>query len=211
MIPRSTQRADRNENTLEPNSAGEPPPPARRRGAFVLGPALGALACVVAACTSGGGSSSTNTTASPANALIVQGLSAQQHGQTKQAVQDFTAALAKDPNNVTAHYDLGVIYQQYQNNARQAAAEYNKAISVSSNYKPALYNLALLETKSDPHGAVTLYNKLLVLNPKDPNVLFNLGLLLISLNDPVEGHADLKQAIALNPSLAGRVPAGVTP
>jgi hypothetical protein len=34
---------------------------------------------------------------------------------------------------------------------------------------------------------------------------------LIAQNQQVPGHADLKRAIQLNPALASRVPAGITP
>ena len=74
-----------------------------------------------------------------------------------------------------------------------------------------MFNLATLEASSNPQNAITLYNQLLKLKPNDANVLFNLGLLLIAQNQPVTGHADLKKAISLDPSLSSRVPKGITP
>ena len=158
-----------------------------RRSRLLLAPALGAIALVAVACSSGGDSG----TSSSASGLISQGLSAESAGQTQQAVKDFTAAVAKDPTNAIAYYDLGVIYQQNLSNSAQAATEYNKALLANPSYKPALFNLAIVDTQSDPQAAVTLYNKLLAINPKDPNVLFNLGLLMISQNNSssLQGHA----------------------
>jgi Flp pilus assembly protein TadD len=181
---------------------------ASRPARFLLAPALAAVAVIAVACSSGNGG-----TSSTASGLISQGLSAESSGQTQQAVKDFQAAVAKDPTNAIAYYDLGVIYQQNLNDSTQAAAEYNKALLANPTYKPALFNLAIINTQNDPQNAVTLYNKLLAINPKDPNVLFNLGLLMISQNNSssLQGHQYLKQAIAIDPSLASRVPKGITP
>lgn len=166
-----------------------------------------AIAFSAAACSKSGPSSP----ASSANALIAQGLNAESIGQTQQAVRDFQAAAAKDPTNHIAYYDLGVIYQQNLNEPSLAAAEYNKALLADPSYKPAMFNLAIVDTQSDPQGAISLYNKLLALNPNDANVNFNLGLLLIAQNQSTQGHTDLKKAILIDPSLAKRVPAGITP
>ena len=78
-------------------------------------------------------------------------------------------------------------------------------------YIPAMYNLATAQSSGDPQAAIDEYNKIIALSPNDANVLFNLGLLLIAQNQPLPGHADLKKAIAITPSLAQRVPAGITP
>jgi tetratricopeptide (TPR) repeat protein len=146
-----------------------------------------------------------------ANQLVQQGLQAQAVGKTTEALSDFQSAIAKDPTNTFAYYDLGVLYQQRLNQPAVAATEYRKAILANPGYKPALFNLAILETQTDPPGAIDLYNQLLRMNPNDANVTFNLGLLLIAQNQQVPGHADLKRAIQLNPALASRVPAGITP
>ncbi len=101
-------------------------------------------------------------------------------------------------------------YQQRLNEPAQAASAYNKAILADSSYKPALYNLAILDTKANPLQAINLYNQLLKLNPNDPTVNFNLGLLLLSENQTAQGQAALQKAILLNPALKNRLPAGVT-
>ena len=173
---------------------------------FALTAALLAIGLLAAACSSGSPS-----TSSSANALITEGLNAQSHGQTQQAVEDFNAAIAKNPATPIPYYDLGVIYQENLNQPSQAAAAYNKALLADPTYKPALYNLAILDTQGDPLTAINLYQQLLKINPNDSNVLFNLGLLLIAHNSTAEGQADLSKAISISPDLAKRVPAGITP
>ena len=177
------------------------------RGArFLLAPALVAIALVAAACSSGSPSVS-----SSADALIAQGLSAESSGQTQEALTDFNAALKKNPASAIAYYDLRTIYQEHLSNPTQAIAEYNKALLADPTYIPAMYNLATAQSSSDPQAAIDEYNKIIALSPNDANALFNLGLLLIAQNQPLPGHSDLKKAIAMTPSLAQRVPAGITP
>ena len=78
-------------------------------------------------------------------------------------------------------------------------------------YRAAMFNLAIVDTPSQPQAAINLYNELVLQNPKDANSAFNLGLLLLADNQPVPGHTFLKRAVALEPALAKRLPAGVTP
>lgn len=189
-----------------PQDASSPQGRARRRVAsLVLIPCLAAAALVVAACND------SSSPSSSANSSIAQGLSAESHGKTQEAIKDFNAAVAKDPTSAIAYYDLGVVYQQLVNDPTSAANAYNKALLANPNYKPALFNLAILQTQSDPASAITTYNQVLKLSPNDANTLFNLGLLLIAQNQTLQGHADLKKAISIDPTLAKRVPAGITP
>jgi tetratricopeptide (TPR) repeat protein len=184
---------------------------ANRSGRFrlskiLLAPALLGIAFVAVACQSDPPSAS-----STASSDIAQGLKAESAGQNQQAVKDFTAATVADPTNAIAYYDLGVVNQETLNDSASAIAAYNKALLAQPSYKPALFNLAILETPNDPQTAITLYNKLLALNPNDANTNFNLGLLLIAQNQAAAGHAALQKAITINPALAKRVPAGITP
>ena len=153
---------------------------------------------------------SSTSPAASASQLVEQGLKAQTAGNTAQAVDDFQQAIVKDPTNKFAYYDLGVMYQRLSQPI-VAAGWYRKAILADPAYKPALFNLAIIETRTQPSGAIDLYSQLLRMNPNDANVNFNLGLLLIAQNQPQPGHADLEKAIQINPALASRVPAGITP
>jgi Flp pilus assembly protein TadD len=174
--------------------------------------AILSLGITAAACNSGtaASTSTTSTTATAsANNLVEQGLNAQSLGQNQTAIQDYTAAIAKDPTNQYAYYDLGVIYQS-EDNSTDAATEYNKALAIDASYKPALFNLAVLDTPNSPATAITLYQQLLKLNPNDPNVNFNLGLLLYSNGKVAAGRVDLSKAIKLSPALKSRLPKGVT-
>jgi Flp pilus assembly protein TadD len=147
------------------------------------------------------------------SADLSQGLSAKAAGHSQQAIDDFNAAAAANPTDPIPYYDLGVMYQQVENNQTQAANEYNKALLADATYKPALYNLAILDTTTNPPVAINLYDQLLRMNPNDANVLFNLGLLLHSHGQTALGQADVTKADLLNPALKSRIPAnsGITP
>jgi tetratricopeptide (TPR) repeat protein len=168
-------------------------------------PAMLALALLAVACDNSSSPSST------ASSDITQGLKAESAGQNQQAAKDFIAATTANPADAVAYYDLGAVYQEQLNNTAAAIAAYNKALLADPKYKPAMFNLATLESSSDPQAAIGLYNKILALNPNDANSNFNLGLLLIAQNQATEGHAALQKAISINPALAKRVPAGITP
>lgn len=208
MIPRSVLTA-----AAPGKKSGEPSgAPAGRHlklTRLLLLPTFLLFSVLVAAC----GSSSPSPSAS-ANTQIEAGLKAESQGQTQQALNDFNAAVKADPTSTVAFYDLGVIYQEHLNNTAQAATEYQKALSTNSNYQPALYNLATIEASSNPESAINLYSQLIKLSPNQSSALFNLGLLQIASSNPttrLAGHENLKKAIAIDPSLANRLPSGVTP
>src|SRR5438067_6544188 len=99
----------------------------RRRGR--LGLTLAALVISTVAC---GGGSSDGKPATVAS-LLGAGISAQQQGRLDAATQLFRQVLAKDPGNVYAHYDLGVIAQS-QNDNQTALREYGAALVSNPRY-----------------------------------------------------------------------------
>jgi tetratricopeptide (TPR) repeat protein len=175
------------------------------RGRLLLTVSVLASAVVIAGC------GNSPSALSAANALIAQGLRAESSGKVQQAAADFRAAAAKDPKDAVPYYDLGVLYQQVAHDPTQAAMDYKKALSIDHTFRQSMFNLAIVDTPTQPQAAMNLYNELLVQNPRDANAYFNLGLLLIAQGQAVPGHATLKKAIVLNPALAKKVPAGITP
>lgn len=135
-------------------------------------------------------------------------------GNDTQARADYQAVIAKDVGNKlglakVAWYDLGVLDQRL-GQSTNAEAEYQQAVELDPSYTSALYNLATIETTTDPKGAIQLYQQILSIEPDNPNSEFNLGLLLYDNGQIAQGRADLNKAIAAAPSLASRVPSGVS-
>ena len=185
----------------------------QRRGALIFAVLL--TCAVTATACSNGSSSSTSTTSSSSSAksLLAQGLAAQKAGNFSLASSYYHQAVAADPTDAghiaaVAYYDLGVIEQQAKN-TDGAIAYYKNTIALYPQYQPAIFNLAIDYTPKNPTKALELYNQLLVYNPTDANGLFNSGLLAYQLGNPTLGVQRIKQAIAITPSLATRVPANV--
>jgi tetratricopeptide (TPR) repeat protein len=182
-------------------------------GTFVTIGAL-ASACSSPAAVPGTSGTSPAVTGSPTQ-LLNDGVAALSAGKSSTATADFNAVISTDPsdkylNNNIAYYDLGVI-NQTQGNTNAAITDYKDAIVLDANYPAAEYNLAIEETASDPTGAIALYRQVISASPSDVNAIYNLGLLLYETGQKTEGETYLSQAIKMAPSLAKKVPAGVTP
>jgi tetratricopeptide (TPR) repeat protein len=176
----------------------------KRASLFLLAPAVLGIALFATSCGNGPSPSSA------ADSLVSQGLHAESAGHSHLAATDFRSAAAKNRSDAVPYYELGVLYQRLHNST-QAAMAYKQALSIDPKYKKAMFNLAVVDTPTQPQAAMNLYNELLLRNPKDAQVNFNLGLLLIAQLQPSPGHELLKHAVTLEPALTKQLPAGITP
>ncbi len=156
-----------------------------------------------------------NTNKSSPSALLQSGLLAQQKGDLTSAISYYNQVIAANPSNAGhyttyAYYNLGVVYASEGNNT-VALGDYANAVQSDPKYLPALFNLAVVETPTDPSGALLTYDKILAIKPHDPNTLFNAGLLHLQLGNKKLAVRMVKEAIKYSPSLATRVPAGFPP
>ncbi len=149
--------------------------------------------------------SSSNQSSNRADQLVNEGLKAAQQGNAAQAIQDYQAAIKLNPLQTYAYYDLGVMYQR-QNDVADASTAYQKALLINPKYRPALFNLAVLDSTTAPTSALANYQQLNAIDPNDPNVLLNLGLLLRKMGKVDEGNSYIAKAVQLKPALASRVP-----
>jgi tetratricopeptide (TPR) repeat protein len=154
------------------------------------------------------GQSQQETNAQQENQLLSAGLKAQVDGHTAEATDDYKKVLAINPRNKYALYNLGLIEQQAgQNDA--AEREYRACLQIDPNFANAMYNLAILRTGPSPEEAVALYRHVIAVEPNWAGAHLNLGFLLISLGQGTEGRSELARALAIDSSLASRVPPGV--
>ncbi len=176
-----------------------------RGGSRVLFAAtLGAVALVCTAC---GGSSPSATAGTPAQ-LLSAGLAAQRSGNYTAAAADYKAVVSAAPTSSDAcyaYYDLGVINQVDVSPANPAAAEsyYRKCLALNPNFSDALYNLAIILTKSDPAQAESDYSQVVALAPTSvasAPAYVNLGFLLIAQGEKAQGIRDIQLAASLNPA-----------
>lgn len=118
---------------------------------------------------------------------------------------DFQASIKADPVIAVPYYDIGVLYEEGHDNT-DAATYFQKALIVQPTDISAAWDLALLDTSTSPTQAVTLYQQILTTDKNDPQVLFNLGLLLEKEGQATQGSADLQKAVRLDPALVKQLP-----
>jgi tetratricopeptide (TPR) repeat protein len=177
------------------------------RGIGVAGAAGALLVAGVLISGCGSSGSSTPTATTPAGKFQA-GYSALSHGNYQGAKDEFTAVVATNPTLASAQYNLGLAESGLKNNAAAAAA-YEKAIALDPKMTAAMFNLADLQASTNPQAAIATLRHLLTITPNDHNAQFNLGYLLEQNGKVAEGKALLGKAIAGDPALRSRVPAGM--
>lgn len=175
----------------------------RTWGRYMAAPVLAAL--VFAAC---GGPAKTE--AQVATDELNAGLAAQGSGHNDEAARHYRNVLAHDPRNQYAYYDLGVI-DQNASRPQQAEQEYRQALQIDPNMTGALFNLAIILTKSSPDQAVQLYQQVIVLQPKNAAAHLNLGYVYRDQGKPELAKTEFGTAVALDPSMSTRLPPSPSP
>ncbi len=163
---------------------------------------------VLSACTGGGGGGATPAVSASNNgdALLSLGIQQATAGQAAAARATFQQLLALDPQNKYAWFNLGYLAQQ-ANTPTEAVTDYDKALATDPNYTPAMYNKAIVLESSDVAGAIALYRKILVINPKASTTHVRLGLLLDKTGDKTGAQTEFTAAVALDSKLLSSVPA----
>jgi tetratricopeptide (TPR) repeat protein len=151
-----------------------------------------------------GGSSSAGGAKNP-TATFQAALQLQKQGKLSAAAQLYQQVITAQPNNVFAHYDLGVV-DQANHDLVGALAAYGAALTINPKYVPALYNEATIYATTDPISAISLYRQIIGLQPTAPTAYLNLGLLEIKHSAPKQGVSDLTTAVRQDSSLLASVP-----
>jgi len=137
--------------------------------------------------------------------LLLRGLAEQEAGHLFLAEDDYHQLERLDPGSPVASFDLGVLAGS-RGELGEARVAYERSLRVDPHYAPALYNLAVLVTSTDPLHATRLYRDVLAMNPLDPSANLNLGLLLYGRGDKNSGRQLLETAVRLRPDLRSRLP-----
>lgn len=116
-------------------------------------------------------------------------------GEYQKAVPEYQRALAQDPANPVARYNLG--NAQFRSNQYiQAEKEYDEAVATAKDKdfaQKANYNKGVALSKQKKLlESIEAYKKALTLNPADDDARFNLQKALSELNKQTEGQ-DKKQ------------------
>jgi tetratricopeptide (TPR) repeat protein len=148
-----------------------------------------------------GGPSATAT----ASQDLAAGIAAQRAGNYGTATTDYSKVLNTEPRNVYALYDLGDV-EQFQHQDAAAATHYEQALAVNPKFENALYNLAIIDSKSKPREAKVLYLEVVALYPNDAVARLNLGRVLLTLGEKKAADTQINLAVNLEPSLRSHAP-----
>jgi tetratricopeptide (TPR) repeat protein len=172
-------------------------------GAFLLGRSTASSDTDTSASNGSGSGSSSQGQTAPAGDLLSTALERHNAGQLDEALALYQDILLTEPANQYALYNIGLINQT--RGANEVAIEYyDRALAVDAAFTDAAYNRALaLRDVGQIDESIAEFEVLLVANPDNVGVLYNLGNLLISQGDVVRGAELVNQAVELNPSLRG--------
>lgn len=153
---------------------------------------------LVAALALGVGCSNGKSDEQKAADKVEAGLDAHVEGKTDEALKLYEEALALDPNNKLAAYNLGLI-KQLAGDAAAAERYYRMALTVDPGFAPALYNLAIVVTPTNPTEAEQLYRRAIAADPTAAAPHRNLGFLLQAQGREEEAQQEFALANQLDP------------
>lgn len=145
-----------------------------------------------------GASSSANISA--ADTLVQAALRQLETGDDATARATFTNVLELDPDNVYAHYNLGLLAQDAGND-ELAIEHYDAALATDPDFTSALYNKGIVLETKDLEATVELYRRALVIDPDLAAAHMRLGFALLHLGEPDEAEEHLSTGVALDPSM----------
>lgn len=123
-------------------------------------------------------------------------------GSYQAAVEDYTAALEKDPNYLAAYFNRGLAYLEL-NQLQLAVDDYSKVIEINSNDADAYYQRGLAYHRlKDYSGAIADYTRVIQLNSQDATAFINRGLSYSAADDKQRAIEDFTQAIRIDPNNA---------
>ncbi|MGL4175225.1 MAG: tetratricopeptide repeat protein [Dermatophilaceae bacterium] len=172
--------------------------------------AAGLVVMGASACTSDDEPSSPTSTSASASAdpagtqvarLLQDGIGFAQNNQLDQASTTFTNVLTLDPDNKFALYNLGLLAQT-RKDTRGALTFYDRALAADPNYRPALYNKAIVLEATDIDQSIALYERITAADPKASTAWFRLSISYGAQGDDAKAKQARDKALALDPSLA---------
>ncbi|PJJ83487.1 tetratricopeptide repeat protein [Mucilaginibacter auburnensis] len=136
---------------------------------------------------------------SGAGVLLNEGLELQKASKHTQAIEKFKAALASEPDNAAANYQLAFSLVAEKKGA-EAIPFAEKAISTPSTFTAPAYSLlgGIYDASGQAQKAVAAYNAGIKLTPADQNMWFNLGLAYFRNKQYVEAEKAAIEAIKLD-------------
>lgn len=160
---------------------------------------------VVAGCsgdkTDGSPTATPSASLSAADTLVQTALKQLDKGDDAKARATFENVLELDPDNVYAHYNLGLLAQDAGKDAL-AIKQYDAALKTDPKFTSALYNKGIVLETSDLEAAVEAYRRALKIEPDLAAAHMRLGFALLHLGKTDEAEDHLSTGLKLDPSMA---------
>jgi tetratricopeptide (TPR) repeat protein len=120
-------------------------------------------------------------------------------GRHDEAVDDYTAVIALDPNYAEYHFDRAALYRRLGKND-DALADYDEAIRLSPPFPEAYYNRGDLRSDlGDTAGAVADFTYVLELDPDFIDAYVNRAGIHLDRGDPAAALRDAEAGLARSP------------
>ena len=134
---------------------------------------------------------------------VADGLKALDAGNSYAAVESFTKAVAADPADYSAHFNLALAYSMAGKDP-QAIPEYKKTLDLRPGLYEAQLNLAMsLLNEKDPAAAIPLLKAAAEQKPKEFRPVYYLGDALLANQQLAEATTAYEKAVEMDAASAG--------
>jgi len=134
---------------------------------------------------------------------LAEGLKALDAGKPDEAVESFTKAVAADPADYSAHFNLALAYSMGGKDA-EAIPEYKKTLELRPGLYEAQLNLSIsLLNTNDPAAAIPLLKAAGEQKPKEFRPVYYLGDALLATKQLEEAAAAYEKAVEMDAASAG--------
>ena len=123
-----------------------------------------------------------------------------QNNNLQDAQNYYQKALVLDPNFISAHNNLGVIFQKLGQN-QKAKECYGKAIEINPNFSLAHYNLGVIfKELGENQKAIDYFEKAISIDPNYAHAHNNLGVIFQKIGQNQKAKECFEKAIEINPN-----------
>lgn len=134
---------------------------------------------------------------------LAEGLKALDAGKAEAAIESFRKAVATDPADYSAHFNLGLAYSMAGKDA-QAIPEYKKTLELHPGLYEAQLNLSIsLLNTNDAGEAIPLLKAAREQKPSEFRPVYYLGTALLETKQFAEAQAVFEQAVEMDAASAG--------
>ncbi|MCB9729481.1 MAG: tetratricopeptide repeat protein [Deltaproteobacteria bacterium] len=133
-------------------------------------------------------------------ALVNQGVAALERGDVGTAQSNFARATRLDPENATAHYQLGLVLRYHREEPAEALKHFQTAEQLSPDDPDVLYQIGRLQTsEGQAESGLTYLNRAIEADPNMEPAWYFKGEALKALGRLQDADAAWREAIAIQP------------